>query len=298
MKNKITTLQNMNSAIADWDARKRSYPADKFRLFAEWSMQAAAAREYADHLAGIDWGDEAEKATLLAEAEAAADRYETILEEVLLSNTDDELPPHRELHSQLAATGIPFAGRKRVAVSQVANEIRVLVSTHFRSADIAKLMTERADLERRIQVYKAWLDDDDEQAEFQQYKEALKLHKEGKGPKPVKPVMPSKPKLDKQLPSEAALIRDTASLWRIITLPVVVRDKLMRVAELHHEDFTKAKVPRLRHTEADVSKDELKLLHLREVNDKRNLLYSAVPPAAETGELFFTIHAMQLLISM
>ena len=109
----------------------------------------------------------------------------------------------------MAATGVPFGERRRATMSQAATEIKVQVSLHFRSADVAKLMHDRADLERRIQVYNAWLHDTDKQNEYAKYRQELKFYKEGKAPKPAKPEMPPKPKLDKQLPSEAALIRDT-----------------------------------------------------------------------------------------
>jgi hypothetical protein len=249
MKHKTTVLQQTQAAISDWDGRKQSFPADKFRAYQLLSPEDQAVVEKA--------------------------------------NTDDEdkVPDARDLHNVIAASGVPFGGRRagsRAGADATANEIKGQICLHFRSMDSARMVAERAELEKLNQIHKAWLEDTVAQEAYKQHLKQKRMFRLGKADDPGKFPVPKKPIMDKQLESEAKLFRDSTGLWRIISLPVVLRDKMMDLAALHHHDLMQAPVPKPKKEEGK-SADDLLVQHLIDINAQRQLLYSAKPRFADTG---------------
>jgi hypothetical protein len=246
-KNKITVLQQTHAAIADWDSRKPAYPADKFRAYNYLSAEDQALFEKAQ--------------------------------------TAKELQDAKDLHATIAASGIPFGGRRagsKAGTDAKANEIKAQICLHFRSLDSAKMVAERAEQEKQLQVYKEWLEDKVAQDAYQQHKKQLRLFRAGRADDPGKYHVPRKPKMEKQLESEAKLFRDSTGLWRIISLPVVLRDKMMDLADIHHADQMKPPVAKPKKQEGQ-TKDEMRIEHLIAINKERSLIYSAKPRAGDTS---------------
>lgn len=252
LRNKPTRYQSTLQAIRDWDAMKPNYPFYLTRGFYD---------------------------------------IERARQELLLTGKsvlDDEGK------AELLATGVPYQGRSAGKGkmsdedNKQMNNIRFTVCSNWCTQDKQEMIAERQELQQKLLEYQAWKQDPVAQAEYKEFREKMKkfhqTYKHGKPTmeRPPFKKFPTQPKQNQQLKSEQRVYNATTPMWRLTTLPMPERAKVMSVAERHHRDLSKPEVTKPDREQGEED-DNYALRCMQAINEKRSLLYSSPPAFNQYG---------------